>query len=44
MGGQGEDGGVSDGGAASSVEVAELVAMRDQVTETCVRDSLTLGH
>ena len=43
-GGQGEDGGVSDGGTAAGVEIAELVAVGHQVTETSVRHTLTFGH
>ena len=42
--GQGEDAGISDGGTASGVEIAEFVAMGDQVSQTCVRHALTFGH
>ena len=41
--GEGEDGGVSDGLAAPGVEVSELVAVTDEVTEAGVRDPGTLG-
>ena len=41
--GEGEDGGVRDGLAASRVEVAELVAVAGEVTQSRVRDARTLG-
>ena len=40
---EGEDGGVSDCLAAPGVEVAELVAVTDQVPESSIRDAGTLG-
>ena len=43
-GGEAEEAGVSDGGAAPGVEVAQLVAVGHQVPETRVRHAVTLGH
>ena len=41
-GGEAEEAGVSDGGAAPGVEVAQLVAVGHQVPETSVRHAVTL--
>ena len=43
-GGQGEEAGVGDGGAAPGVEVAQLVAVGHQVPEPRVRHARALRH
>ena len=41
---EGKDGGVGDWCTCSSVEIPKLVTMRDQVSESSVGHTLTLGH
>ena len=41
--GEGEDGGVCDGLAASCIKIAQLVAMAGEVAQSSVRDTGTLG-